>query len=255
MSEIFATATLRPDIIQSRINNFWGYGSLEAPVWFVGMEEGFDTNADVSQLRARFEAADGRHTVDIRRGMEGATDHMRWFHPNAPVQSTWKFPIALFLYLTRRQIPTLDEIRAYQIGRLGDVSLKETACIELMPLPSNKANASTWLYSSVGISSLVSRNEYLKTYKPERMRKLAALVREYRPSLVIFYSLTYLDDWKTIIGVEPACLTKGMYAVESNGTLFCIIPQSVSFGMSYQRLYAFADLLGKQEVFFPKKNV
>ena len=126
-----------------------------------------------------------------------------------------------------------------------------------MPLPSQKAHQSTWLYGSLDVPGLSARSEYLETYKPGRVRKLASLVREYRPTLVIFYSLSYLDDWKAIIGTEPTCLATftvknnppkklSMYAVAVDKTLFCVIPQSNARGMSYQRLYEYADRLKEQ---------
>ena len=37
-------------LIKRRIENFWGYGSFEAPVWFVGMEEGRDPKANEDDL-------------------------------------------------------------------------------------------------------------------------------------------------------------------------------------------------------------
>ena len=37
---------LTSDILQDRIKNFWGYGSLDAKVWFVGMEEGLGPTVD-----------------------------------------------------------------------------------------------------------------------------------------------------------------------------------------------------------------
>lgn len=246
-----SSVALEPELVRSRINNFWGYGSLKTPVWFVGMEEGLDPATTAAELRARFEAANGQQTVDMRRDMQNVPDHIRWFKPNAPIQSTWKFLIALFLYLKLDRVPTVDEIREYQTVALGDIDRNETVGVELMPLPSNKANQNTWLYSDVAVAGLSTRSEYLKTYKPERVRKLAALIREYRPALVVFYSLTYLDDWRSIIGVDPERIAEGMYAAQVNGTLFCIIPQSASFGMSYKRLYEYADLL-KSRFSIPK---
>lgn len=231
-------------LTENRLKNFWGYGNLDASTWFIGMEEGLSDGAPY--LMERFKAADGKATADMRCDMETVTDHIQWFQPNAPIQSTWKYPIALYLYLKNGVAPTTEEIRAYQALRLGDSELKETAAIELMPLPATKADESTWIYGNLGISYLSSRAEYLKTSKPERVSKLRELIHTHRPSLVIMYSLTYLPDWMEVISKKPLALTKGMYFAEADGTAYLIIPQSASFGMSYARLYEFAQMVRKR---------
>lgn len=236
-----SSVILEPELVQSRIRTFWGYGSLDAPTWFVGMEEGLEPDATLAHLAERFRVADGKITTDMRRGMEKVYGHTRWFNENALVQPTWKYPIALYLYLKTNRIPTKEEIRDFQALRLGDSEARETMNVELMPLPSNKAHERTWLYGALGIPGLATRSEYIATYKPERVRKLRKLFHTYQPKLAIFYSLTYLSDWAAVIGSEPEEITKGMYFAQTNSTACCIIPQSASFGMSYARLYEFAE--------------
>lgn len=151
------------------------------------------------------------------------------------------YPIALYLYLKNGRKPTTEEIREYQAMRLGDTVLKETVALELMPLPAIKTDESTWIYGKLGIPGLATRSAYLKTYKPERVQKLRELFHTHQPTLAIFFSLTYLPDWKEIIGTEPVEITTGMYFAKAGGTTYCIIPHSVARGMSYARLYEFAE--------------
>lgn len=228
-------------LIKERIKNFWGYGSLDASTWLIGMEEGLEPEATLEHLAGRFRVADGRATTDMRCGMENVYGHGRWFNKDASVQPTWKYPIALYLYFKNGRAPTKEEIRDYQALKLGDSEAKETMTVELMPLPSNKTRESTWLYSTLGILGLSTRAEYLATYKPERVRKLRELFHVYKPKLAIFYSLMYLPDWVAVIGSEPEEITKGMYFTKTNSAACCIIPQSASFGMSYDRLYQFTE--------------
>ena len=101
-------------LIEERIKNFWGYGSLEATTWFVGMEEGLDANATKEQLIARFKSAHGKATVDMRRDMQEVKDHIRWFHSDSDIQPSWKYLIALYLYIKHKKKPTKEEIRKYQ---------------------------------------------------------------------------------------------------------------------------------------------
>ena len=53
------------DLIRRRIDTFWGYGSIGAPVWFVGMEERFDLVAGEEKLWKQFEYADS----NMQKGM------------------------------------------------------------------------------------------------------------------------------------------------------------------------------------------
>ena len=74
-----AYAILPAELVLSRINNFWGYGALSAPVWFVGMEESIPSTITIDSelLKARFEAADGKQTIDLRDDMQGVADHIQ----------------------------------------------------------------------------------------------------------------------------------------------------------------------------------
>jgi hypothetical protein len=232
---------LTSNLIQNRIKNFWGYGSLDAPVWYVGMEEGLGPTTDTEELDIRFKAADGKTTVDMRKDMSHLVGHMKWFHKDSPIQATWKYPIALYLYLKNHKIPSQQEIREHQGLILGDKIKKESTTIELMPLPSQKAHESTWLYKKYGVSGLNSRKEYLDTYKSKRVKELKNLIEKRSPKLVIFYSIGYLPEWTEIIGQKPKEITKQMYYIKKGETSFYILPQGASFGMSYKRLYEFAD--------------
>ena len=229
------------DLVEKRIENFWGYGSLEAPVWFVGMEEGLEGGFGENHILDRFRATDNKQVTDLREGMEKVDDHIRWFKLGGPIQPTWKYPLALYLYLKNNRVPTTDEIREYQNLILGDSKMKKAAAIELMPLPSNKAHESTWIYGNLGIDGLQTRTEYLAAHKPRRVRELQSLLQQYSPELVIFYSLTYMIDWTSVIGNVPVEITKGMYFAKSDATAYCVIPQGASFGMSYKRICEFAE--------------
>jgi hypothetical protein len=227
-------------VIQRRLENFWGYGSLDAPAWFVGMEEGLSSK-DELELTLRLNATDRKVTVDIRRDMLECSGHMRWFRPPYPVQNTWRSPIALYLALTTGRIPEADEIQEHQRLVLGDIQLKKTTAIELMPLPSNKAEESAWLYSQYSVLGLSTRKEYVYRYKASRVSHLAKLIQDHRPKLFVFYSMKFLDDWCSAASVPLSEINQQMYFGQDRTTSFCAIPHSVAVGMSYARLYAFAD--------------
>lgn len=230
-------------LVQKRIQTFWGYGSLDAPVWFVGMEEGVHHKETAEEFTERFKATAGKATVDIRKDMRAVPNHTQWFIPHPKIQPTWKYLIALFLYLQSGTKPTTEEIRTYQEKRLGDTMLKETALLELMPLPASSLKKKAWLYATLGIPELTTRDVYLAQYKQERVNKLQLLIQKHQPNIVVFYSLMYQPDWESVIGREVDEVSKDMYFVHKEHTSFCVIPQSAMPGMSYARLYEFADLV------------
>src|SRR5262249_30556192 len=110
------------------------------------MEEGLSANeTTLERLRPRFEATYRKTMVDVRGDFQAVPDHMAWFQPGAPIQATWKYLIALFLYLKLETRPTKDQIRECQISSFGDEQLKQNALLELMPLPSSQAHENAWL--------------------------------------------------------------------------------------------------------------
>jgi hypothetical protein len=228
------------DVVHRRINDFWGYCTFDAPVWFVGMEEGL---GDEKDLEERFRAADGKTTIDIRKDMTRVPLHKMYFQPpKPPIQPTWKYPITLYLYLKNGRAPSLEEIRKHQLDVLGDVARKETHVIELMPLPARSTAASDWPYQNcVG-----TRQQYLAKYKLARVRQLRTIVATHPPRLVIFHSLTYLTDWECVIGLPPTEVTPQMYFASANETSYYVIPYANSRGMSYKRLYQFAERVRSQ---------
>lgn len=240
---------ITPELIERRLKNFWGYGSFDSPVWLIGMEEGLGPAADFNELGVRFRAADNKMITDMRHDMRELPEHMKWFQGKFPIQPTWKYPIALYLYLRYKKIPSRQQIREFQGLVLGDSKIKECSTIELMPLPSRDINESTWLYKEFDIPGLSTRKEYIEAHKSRRRKELKNLIEQHSPKLVIFYSLLYLPDWIEIIGNPPEKITEQMYFSKSSKTVFCILPQGVSYGMSYKRLYDFAEKIADKVLF------
>jgi len=232
------------DLIQRRIEMFWGYGSLDAPVWFVGMEEGFritsDVVADRRMLERQFLLPTVNGMFDASRPIDRDVcdlTNLSPFLPNAKMQRTWKFPITLYISLRDGKAPNEDEILDFQRFVLGDGKRNEVATIELMPLPS--PDISSWPYGD--ISRFETRESYLRTCKKQRVQGLRDLVQKYSPKLVIFYSVGYLRDWVAVVGKMPDEITHQMYFTRTEKTSFCIIPQPQYLPRAYERLYEFAE--------------
>ena len=62
--------------------NFFGYGNLSAPIWFVGMEEGGgNTKPEIAARLDQWVAHNRAPVVDIQSFGQhpDLTDHARWF--------------------------------------------------------------------------------------------------------------------------------------------------------------------------------
>ena len=239
------------DLVLNRINNFWGYGSLDALVWFVGMDERFDPSENQEMLEKQFRYAEDNMKdgmLDASRSKVNEWKHlanMGPFLPEAELQTTWKYPIALYLYLRSDVALTIDDrkyvIKEYQKNILADANKKETATLEFSPLPCPSTKIEDWPYSDYGMTELSSREEYERNYLQKRACGLKELIRIHKPKLVIFYSIKYLPYWEEIIGVRPQQITRRTLFTKDKDTAFCIIPNGGQSGLSYNELYEYAD--------------
>ena len=100
-------------LIQERIKNFWGYGNLDSPYWFIGMEEGY--NEDNEILHDRFTATAHQQICDIYDDLKVDPGHVVWFEKSAKIQPTWRRLIEMMLYAETNTFPDKEEIRAFQI--------------------------------------------------------------------------------------------------------------------------------------------
>ncbi len=216
-------------LIRERIKNFWGYGNLNAPYWFIGMEEGY--NAETEDLYKRFKASEGKQICDVA-DLKIDPGSYGLFEDGAPMNRTYKRLIQMLFYAEEKTIPDNETIRRFQVEQLGRKH-SNNAILELMPLPSKSIDPKDWLYKETGIEGLSSRKEYLEIYKDERIEALRSLIEQYKPRYVICYSLSYQEDWQkltdsTFIEVNP----RRLYLAKDRQTTIAITPHSVAQGLS-----------------------
>lgn len=217
-------------LIRERIKNFWGYGNLNGPYWFVGMEEGYSEENET--LLDRFKATSYHQTCDIYDHLKIDHGHVYWFEEGAPIQPTWRRLVEMLIYSETGKHPDKEDIRRFQIEHLGRIKSNH-ALLELMPLPSKSISEKHWLYADSGVEGLSSRKEYLETHKDERIEGLQALIEEHKPKYVICYSLSYQEDWQKLtdapfIEVNP----RRLYLARDGKTTIAITPHSVAKGLS-----------------------
>ena len=138
----------------------------------------------------------------------------------------------MILFKETGTIPDNETIRRFQIEHLGRND-SNNAILELMPLPSKSIDPKDWLYAETDIEGLLSRKEYLETYKDERIEGLRLLIEQYKPKYVICYSLSYQEDWQKLpatpfIEVNP----RRLYLARDGETTIAITPHSVAQGLS-----------------------
>jgi hypothetical protein len=216
---------LEDSVLRDYIATFNGYGDYRAKYWFVGMEEG--GGGSLEEITRRFASWDshGRAELSDLVSHHNDSDLSHFTSRSAKLQTTWSQLIRIILASEGR--PTDNEsVRAYQQSRLGRIG-GETCLLELMPLPSPSTGA--WLYGQYSsLPELRSRSEYMECYADSRARRLRRRVEEYRPPVVVFYSLKYMDRWRQIAGVELKPVLIGGVKSFSGGnehTGFVVVPQ------------------------------
>lgn len=212
-------------LLRDYIATFNGYGDYRAKYWFVGMEEGGGSSFE--EITRRFASWDrhGRGELSDLVSHHMDSDLSHFAGRSAKLQATWSQLIRIVLASEGR--PTDNEsVRAYQQSRLGRVG-GETCLLELMPLPSPDAGA--WLYSQCSeLPELQSRREYMRQYANSRARRMRATIEAHKPPVVVFYSLSYLEWWKQIAGIELNPTVIGgvrSFSGRDEHTDFFVVPQ------------------------------
>lgn len=212
---------MRDDLLDAYVRRYWGLGGLEAPIWFVGMEEGGEH--ETSRFNQLLEQWD-RNGRPLTTYIEPPEDRSKrkWFgvdHP--PLQPTWAKIIRTILSATGEDI-SIQRIRSYQSWELARPG--SAACLlELMPLPSQ--NVSKWSYGTRSkLSYLRSRAEYLERIAPLRVSMLRDLIDASRPSSVVFYGTSYMRFWRSVAGEEMSwdAQSYGWRTTVADIHLFCV---------------------------------
>lgn len=193
--------------LQHWLDYFWGFGSWQANIWFVGYEESggdlpeelaeklnwfFDQHAgnntqSLCDLRALYKHVsfhtNGQRSerfstlYDYRFGTETQTQH-----------GTWKNLIA-FAHGYRGE--ALPDLLDYQKKKFLSAQSDEVL-LHLYPLPAhNHAWYYSWLDLPPSLAFLKSRTQYEERVYPQRIRQLLDNIRIYKPELVLMYGAAW----------------------------------------------------------------
>jgi hypothetical protein len=194
------------------IDHFYGYGSWQAKIWFVGYEEGGgDLPEEVAEKLSYFTNAHGRAThatlCDVRElyrrvtlKLEGprsdlfSTLYEYRFDKNAVLHGVWKNLIA-FVHGYKNE--ALPDLLTYQKNLFALPSNPREALIQLYPLPSPHNHA--WYYSWLDLPQfdyLKSRTMYQEHVYQNRINSILQNLRTYKPEVVVMYGMDNINTLK-----------------------------------------------------------
>ncbi|TAM74280.1 hypothetical protein EPN44_11615 [bacterium] len=194
----------------NRIEGFIGYGRLDAPVVFIGLEEGLrNDEALEADLLQRSCFAPVMDLEEAHRGIAGAADR---FSRHARIQTTWRAMCHLMLRRGGMPEPTVEERRGYQAVRLGR-SAGETLLAELLPYPKPALGEWPRLYQRRYRDGRRYRLEVL----PKRLDLLTSMVGAHRRELVVCYGRSGWKDFGKIFSGVAAWTEIGPYRIGHDG--------------------------------------
>lgn len=238
--------------LQHWMDHFYGYGSWQANIWFVGYEEGggdlpeevaekfnyfYNVHASTTQptlcdIRALYRQVTFR--VDGPRAEKFANLNDHRFGGNATLHGAWKNLIAFVHGYKNINLP---DLLTYQQNKFALPAKSNEALIQLYPLPSTHNHA--WYYSWLdqpNFPFLKSRTLYQDHLYSRRMNGILQNLATHKPEVVLMYGMNNINELKkTIQDFFPAAKftsVKGIrqqipqhHRAEFNGTMLLITTQ------------------------------
>lgn len=220
-------------LLQDYIHGFFGYGSLSAPLWFIGMEEGTGQETLDERLQA-WQDLGRTATLDIRLFHERIHE-TRWFSRFPTIQRTWRRLIIVALRYLDKPVDK-ESIRHYQASQLA----RETeALLELMPLPHK--GLGEWDHQGL----FASRDGYLSAVAPRRLTELQKAIATHGPKAVVMYGTTppYPEYWRTLAGGPLTGTEQGWSYRLSGQTLYVVCQHPVAHGATDDSYASIGDFL------------
>ena len=201
---------------------FEGFGRLDAPVWFLGMEEAGD-NPQLLHTRATWQPV-----MDLRDAHVeslGIEKHHRVNIASVVLQSTWRpmcvlmvlgdapelyvpFPANFSKLARAERQPFLQqrrrlvgEVRRYQSTCLGRGSEQgQTLLCELLPIPKPAENV--YPFANV-LPMWMDHPHYKADVLPSRKELLANRLVQHPPEIVVAYGKAFWDDYRNLFPETP----------------------------------------------------
>lgn len=197
--------------LQHWIEHFYGYGSWQAKIWFVGYEDGGgewpeEVAEKINYFYSTHTSSNQASLCDIRELYRQVTGRMEGpraslftnlfehrFGNQAIQHGVWKNLIA---FVHGYQNETLPDLLAYQKKSFVLPTSRE-AWIQLYPLPSPHSHA--WYYAWLDLPQLQfirRRTQYQEHVYPDRIQHILQNIKEYKPEVVLMYAMENVNTLK-----------------------------------------------------------
>ena len=228
-----------------RIENFVGFGRIDAPVVFIGMEEGLASPEELDgdlAIRSKYATP----IMDLKEAHRGVAGTERYFDPeSAPRQPTWRVMADLMLRRDGVSHPSGDDRRAYRALRLGR-SGGETLLTELLPYPHPRT--SDWLYGR--ITKYATREAYVAEMLPRRLRLLSEVLSAAPREIVVCYGKANWAHYEMLFKTLQWKEDSNFRVSVGHGpkVVFCKHFSARDFN-SNEQLQRFAEIVGGKSAF------
>lgn len=182
----------------NQIRSFLGYGNLDAPIWFVGLEEGLGAAA-VEDCEHNLRARAGFHrTMDLHEA------HLLLHEHGKPIDlenedekktftAVWLWMAKIVLARKSGHRPAgSQEVKEYVRTKLGR-SKEETFLTELSPIPRKRARRESGCFEVLG--------EWSADDEKQRAIQIHELLTKFSPSIVICYGYGKSAKFADALGI------------------------------------------------------
>jgi hypothetical protein len=207
---------INPEALQHWLSNFYGYGSWQAPVWFVSHEEnGGDLPDEVAEKLNYFSKEHPSVAQPTLCNIRELYKHVAFPYdgPKADLfTSLYEFRFGskavqdtIFRNLTsfvhgysNKELP---DLLTYQQNTFVSSAKSNEALIRLYPLPAPHSHS--WYYGWLELPSefsfIKTRTQYQDHVYEARMKNILKNIGEYKPSVVLMYGMTNINALKKSI--------------------------------------------------------
>jgi len=210
-----------------RIEEFIGFGRLDAPVIFIGMEEGLKDAGALDEdlaVRSRY----GQPVMDLKDAHLGIAGTERYFDPDrAPRQPTWRVMVDLMLRRGGDKTPTGVDRRRYRATNLGR-SRGDSLLTELLPYPHPKRT--DWLYKRFG--RYATREEYAQEMLPRRCKLLQSAIASAPRELIVCYGKANWPEFQGLFDPVPWADVGPFRVGEKNDTRIVLSTHFSGYGFN-----------------------
>jgi hypothetical protein len=227
--------------------DFLGYGTYQAPFWFISLEEGGGGSVEELAQRINVWHSRGRRELEDLVDYHSAIGITQWFDPEPSIQPTWKGYIRTFL--AARGLPTNpDTVRQYQASRFGRAD-GETCLLEINPLCRPRTEIPAY---AIGAEGLSDPQTVRAQYTQSRVDCIRTRITEHRPTVVLIAGLGNRDWAQVLAGGEltPTQVVKGLecWTRETDGTLYILANHPVAWGVPNAYFEGVGRLAAGQQV-------